>query len=120
LFEKEFGDAFCGDGFVTGTENYPLHKPMVDHNHDRIKTRGDGEVGNEVNGELSERVGRGGGDRDKRWCRGVGVDFHLLASSTTVNVVANKSPHGRPPVQAFNKLFGAETARMTRSSVAWS
>jgi hypothetical protein len=90
---------------------------MVDHDHNRIKTRRDGEVGNEVNRELSERARHRGGNRGKGRRQGVGVDFHLLASGTTVNIVANKSPHGRPPVGAFNKLFGAEMARVTRSSV---
>ena len=30
--EKEGGDLFCDDHFPGGAENYPLCKPMVDHN----------------------------------------------------------------------------------------
>ena len=31
VFEKEFGDSFSIDGFVTRSENDPLRKAMVDH-----------------------------------------------------------------------------------------
>ena len=31
VFEKEFGDSFGVDGFVTRSENNPLRKAMVDH-----------------------------------------------------------------------------------------
>ena len=29
--KEEVGNSFCGDGFLSGAENYPLSKPMVDH-----------------------------------------------------------------------------------------
>ena len=38
--EKECGNAFGSDVFLCGTENYPLHKPMVDHNQKGIKAGG--------------------------------------------------------------------------------
>ena len=38
LVEKEDGDPFCGDCFLGGAKNYPLCKPMVDHNQERVKT----------------------------------------------------------------------------------
>ena len=35
---KEQGcNPFGGDGFLCGTENYPLSKPMVNHNQERIQ-----------------------------------------------------------------------------------
>ena len=40
LVEKEGGNSFCSDCFLGGAENYPLSKPMVDHNQKRVKTRG--------------------------------------------------------------------------------
>ena len=38
--EKEGGDPFGGDGFLGRAENYPLSKPMVYHNHERIEAGG--------------------------------------------------------------------------------
>ena len=35
--EKEFGYSCHVNVFVTGTENYPLYKPMVYYDHDGIK-----------------------------------------------------------------------------------
>ena len=35
--EKEFGYTCCIDIFVARAENYPLYKPMVYYDHDRIK-----------------------------------------------------------------------------------
>ena len=32
LVKKEGDYPLSGDGFLSGAENYPLHKAMVDHN----------------------------------------------------------------------------------------
>ena len=56
--EKERGYAFSGDGFLRGAENYPLCKPMVDHDQEGIEASGDREVGDEVAGDLLERAGQ--------------------------------------------------------------
>ena len=48
--KKQLGDSYSIDGFMARCKNYPLHKPMVDHNHDRIKSHRRREVGDEVNG----------------------------------------------------------------------
>ena len=32
------------DSFKTRDENHPLHKPMVDHDQDRVKARGEREI----------------------------------------------------------------------------
>ena len=37
FMEKEGGHPFSGDGFLSGAENYPLRKAMVDHNQQGIK-----------------------------------------------------------------------------------
>ena len=29
--KEEIGDSFSGDNFISGAENHPLSKPMVDH-----------------------------------------------------------------------------------------
>ena len=43
--EKESGYSLGGDHFLGGAENYPLCKAMVDHNQQRVETRGGEEVG---------------------------------------------------------------------------
>ena len=58
--EKEGGDSLGSDGFLGRAKNHPLSKPMVDHDQERVKARGDGEIGDEVAGDLLEGA-RGGG-----------------------------------------------------------
>ena len=60
--EKEFGDpggVYC---FVTRDVNYPLTKPMVDHDHYRIKTLGWRKTGDKIYGDLLKWAGGGGGE----------------------------------------------------------
>ena len=38
--EEKGGNPFGGDGFLGRAKNYPLSKPMVYHDQERIKTRG--------------------------------------------------------------------------------
>ena len=40
LVEKEDDNPFCSDHFLCGAENYPIHKPMVDHDQEKVKARG--------------------------------------------------------------------------------
>ena len=61
--EKEGSYPFCGDGFLSGAENYPLSKAMVDHDQQRIEARGSGEVGDQVARDLLEGA------------RGMGLDW---------------------------------------------
>ena len=58
--EKEGGDSFGGDGFLGGAKNYPLSKPMVYHDHERVESRGDREVRDKIAGDLLKRA-RGDG-----------------------------------------------------------
>ena len=58
--EKEGCDPFGGDGFLGRAKNYPLSKPMVYHDQERIKTRGDGEIGDKIAGNLLEGAGSDG------------------------------------------------------------
>ena len=52
--EKEGGDSFGGDGFLGRAKNHPLSKPMVYHDQERVKARGDRKVGDEITGDLLE------------------------------------------------------------------
>ena len=42
--EKEGGNSFGGDGFLGRAKNHPLSKPMVYHDQERVKARGNGEI----------------------------------------------------------------------------
>ena len=52
--EKEGGDSFSGNGFLSRAKNYPLSKPMVDHDHERIEAGGHREIRDKVAGDLLE------------------------------------------------------------------
>ena len=60
VVKKELGNPGCVNGFATRSKNYPLSKTMVNHDQDRIKSRGRWKVSNEVDRELLEQE-RGGG-----------------------------------------------------------
>ena len=55
--KKELGNAGSINVFGSGSEDYPLHKAMVDHNHQGIMTSRWGEIGDEVSRKLPEWEG---------------------------------------------------------------
>ena len=60
-FVKEKGcDPLGGHHFLSGAENYPLCKAMVDHDQERVKARGGGKISDEVAGQLLEWTEGGG------------------------------------------------------------
>ena len=52
--KEKLGNASSIDVFGAGSKDYPLHKAMVDHDHQGIMTSRWGEIGDEVNGKLLE------------------------------------------------------------------
>ena len=60
--EKEFGDSGGIYRFVTRGVNYPLTKPMVDHDHYGIKTPRWGKTGDKIHGDLLKWTGGGGSE----------------------------------------------------------
>ena len=58
--EKEGGDSFGGNRFLSRAKNHPLSKPMVYHDHERIEAGGHGEIRDKVAGDLLEGA-RGNG-----------------------------------------------------------
>ena len=58
--EKEGGDPFSGNGFLGRAKDYPLSKPMVYHDHERIEAGRHEEIHDKVAGDLLERA-RGNG-----------------------------------------------------------
>ena len=60
FMEKEGCNPFGGDGFLGRAKNYPLSKPMVDHDQERIEARGHREIRDEVAGDLLKGAGGDG------------------------------------------------------------
>ena len=52
--EKEGGDSFGSNGFLGRAKNHPLSKPMVYHDQERVKARGDREIRDKIAGDLLE------------------------------------------------------------------
>jgi hypothetical protein len=48
VFEEKFCYALRGDGFQARSNNYPLHKAVVDHDHNRIKSTRGREIRDEI------------------------------------------------------------------------
>ena len=46
--EEKGGNPFGGDGFLGRAKNYPLSKPMVYHDQERIKVQGDRKISDEI------------------------------------------------------------------------
>ena len=61
--EEKGGDSLGGNGLLGGAKNHPLSKPMIHHDQERIKARGDWKIGDEIAGNLLE------GARGKRFNR---------------------------------------------------
>ena len=112
--KKKLGNASSVDVFGTRSKDYPLHKAVVDHDHQEIMAGRWGEIGDEVNGELPEWEGQGRGDgRQGRTC-GMMVYFVLLAHGTAQDKGIDKGGQTRPPEVTFNDGLGAETPCMSR------
>ena len=63
--EKEGCNSFCGDGFLRGTKNHPLSKPMVNHDQKRVEAIRRGKIHDEVTGNLLEWASGNRADRSK-------------------------------------------------------
>jgi len=48
VLEEKFCYALRGDGFQARSNNYPLHKAVVDHDHNRIKSTRGREICDEI------------------------------------------------------------------------
>ena len=84
--EEQGGDSGSINGFLGRAENYPLSKPMVDHDQKGIKTIRKGQVGDQVTGDLLKGA-KAGGRNGEKWGTGwVSVDLVLLTRGATLNI----------------------------------
>ena len=59
MFEKQGSDTGGVNSFVTRDENHPLHKPMVNHDQNRVKTGGEWQIRDHITQDLLEWMGGG-------------------------------------------------------------
>ena len=88
-------------------------KAMVDHDQQRVKAGGSGEVGDEVAQDLLERTRCMGFDRGERGDGGVRVHLVLLAHGTAFDVLAHKLRETGPPKLRGDELASLKIVRMT-------
>ena len=111
--KEKLGNAGSIDVFGAGSEDYPLHKAVVNHDHQGIMAGRQGEISDGVNGELPEWEGRGRGDgRQGRTC-GMMVYLVLLACGAARDKGIDKGGQTRPPEVTFDDGPGAETPCMS-------
>jgi hypothetical protein len=73
VLEEKLGYSFQGDRFQTGNNNYPFHKAMVYHDHEKVKTSRRRKISDEVDRQEGERDSCSGGNWDKGWGYRVGI-----------------------------------------------
>ena len=117
FMEKESGYSLGGDRFLGGAENYPLCKAMVDHDQQGVKAGGDGEVGDQVAGDLLEGARGVGFDGGEWGSGGMCIRLVLLARGTAFNIFAYKLRETRPPEFRGDELASLQIAGVTSGLV---
>ena len=113
--EKEGSYPLGSDGFLCEAENYPLHKAMVNHNQQRVKARGGGEVSDEATRDLLEGARGAGLDQGKQRDGGVCVGLVLLAHGTALNVLSHELCETQPSELCSDELANIEVTRVASS-----
>ena len=98
--EKEGGDSFGGNRFLGRAKNYPLSKPMVYHDHERIEARGGREIRDKVTRDLLEGARGDGLDGGEGRHGGVRVNLILLAKGAALDISVDERSKAGPPNSA--------------------
>ena len=112
--KKQLGNSCSIDGLLARCKNYPLSKAMVDHDHDRIKSRGRREIGDEVNRELLKGESDDRFDGKQRRCNGMSVNLVLLANGAASDEVFDEGGKTRPPEIPLENGLGLKDPHMPR------
>ena len=102
--EKEGSDPFGGDRFLGRAKNYPLSKPMIYHDHERIEAGGYGEIRDKIAGDLLKRARGDGFNGRKGGYGGVHVNLVLLTKGTALDVAADEGSKAGPPEFSRDQL----------------
>ena len=111
--EEEDSYILDGDGFLSGAENYPLHKSVVNHNQQTVEAGGEEKVGDQVTRDLLEEMGHARSDWGEWGDGGVSIQFILLAHGAAFDVFAHILHEAQPPELSDNKLAGFKITRVT-------
>ena len=87
---------------------------MVDHDQERIKTRGRWKVSDKVNRELLKWATAVGGNGREHRDSGVGVNLHLLTKGTTRDEAADEGGHSWPPIVTRQQGIHAKEPAVAR------
>ena len=102
--------------FLVG-QRITVCKAVVDHDQERIKAGGRGEISDEITRQLLEWTGGGGADGVKgRYC-GVRVGLGLLAISAAFDIFSDELSEARPPIVSHHELAGFEISRVAGRGV---
>ena len=112
--KEQLSNSHSIDSFKARDEDYPLHKVMVGHDHNRIKTQGKGKVSDEIHQELFEGQGNRGQDRTKQRNGRMCVNLILLANSTASNEMLDKGGEAWSREVTLKDRFGVENAHVTQ------
>ena len=111
--KKEGGNPFGGNSFLGRAKNYPLSKPMVYHDHERVKAGGHGEIHDKIAGDLLKRAGGNGFDGRQGRYGGVRVNLVLLAKGTAFDIATDKGGKAGPPKFSGDQLASLQEAGVT-------
>ena len=115
--EKECSYAFGSDVFLHGTENYPLSKPMVNHDYKGIEASRRGTFGDKVTRDLLEGVGCSGVNGGE-WGNGrMGIGSILFAGCAAFDIFTDIGYEARPSEFSRDELAGFQVSRMAGSVV---
>jgi len=112
VFQKQGGDTGGINSFGTRDGNYPLHKPMVNHDQNRVKIEGEQKIRDHVAGDLLEWAGGRGGDGAKPRDSQVSINLVSLASGIASYKSMDKGGQTGPPVVTLNQVNGVEVTAM--------
>ena len=115
--EEQGSDSGSIDGFLGRAENYPLSKPMVDHDQKGIEAIRKGEVGDQIAGDLLKGAGARGWNRKEGRSVQMCVHLVLLARSTATDVVVDVGGKAWPPELGCNQLTSFENTGKSCSGV---
>ena len=112
--KKQLGNSCSVNGLLARCKNYPLCKAMVDHDHDRIKSRRRREIGDEVNEELFKGKSDIRLDWEQRRDNRVHVSLVLLTDGAPGNKVLYEGGETRPPEILFQDCFGMKYTHVSQ------
>ena len=115
--EEQGSDSGSIDGFLGRAENYPLSKPMVDHDQKGIEAIQKEEVSDQIAGDLLKGAGARGWNRKEGRLGQMHVHLVLLARSTAADVVVDIGGKAQPPELRCNQLTSFENTGMSCSVV---